>query len=108
MNVFEHTLPSKLRFPSPPFPIDGRFVDVTPDDVSSYLDAIRSGRSDVPDFLNDADGKYLEEFHYLSARAQQMLATFLAESWTSGMSKYAAQSPYNVRAFPYNVLEGNR
>ena len=107
MNVFEYTLPPKLRFPRPPFPIDGRFVAVTPDAVPMYLDAIRSWRSYVLEFLKDADGKYLEEFHYLSARAQQMLATFLAEAWTPGMSRYAAQSPYNMRAFPHDLLEGN-
>jgi len=107
MNVFEYALPPKLRFPKPPFPVDGRFVDVTPNAVSSYLDAIRSWRSHVLEFLKDADGKYVEEFHYLSARAQQMLATFFAESWTPGMSRDAAQSPYNLRAFPQDVLEGN-
>ena len=108
MNALEYTLPPELRFPKPPFPIDGRFVDATSDAVSGYLDAIRSWRSRVLEFLKDADGKCLEESHYLSARAQKELGTFLAESWTPGMSSHAAQSPYNMNAFPHDALEGNR
>jgi hypothetical protein len=107
MNVFEHIVPSELRFPRPPFRIDGGCVDAPANAISRYLDAIRSWRSHVIAFLNYAEGKCLEESHYLSPRAQRELATFLAESWTPGMSRYAAQSPYNIRAFPVEVLEGN-
>lgn len=107
MNVPEHALPRELRFPKPPFRIDGRLVDAMPDTVSSYLGAIRSWRLRVLDLLKDADGKYQEEFYYLSAKAQEVLATFLTKSQTRGTSRYAAQSPYNLCAFPQDLLEGN-
>ena len=34
-----------------------------------------------------------------------MLTMFLNTSWTPGMSSYADQSPYNLRAFPQGALE---
>ena len=105
MNAFEHLLHSELRFPQPPFRICGNFAGETRDGMSAYLESIRSWRLRVLEFLKAADGTYAEEFHYLSERAQRMLATFLDNSWTPGTSSYADQSPYNLKAFPQGALE---
>ena len=97
----------ELRFPKPPFRIDTSVVGPLPPDnaVSSYLDQIRSWRSAVLTFIDKPGEKLAPDAEGLTERAQKALATFLASNWSPGMTDYAAQSPYNISAFPASALE---
>lgn len=105
MKSLLYALPPDLCFPRPLFRIDGHYTQVNRDAVSSYLTTIRSWRLRALEVLRNAGAKELSEVHYLSPKAQEMFASFLACGWMPEMSKYAAQSTYNLRAFSPHVLE---
>src|SRR6266446_4324310 len=102
-----NALHTELRFPKPPFRIDRYLVELPPPDhaLASYLDQIRVWRSTVLEFLDKSGGGPVPEVEGLARRARMTLATFLASSWTQGVTQNAAQSPYNTRAFPGTALE---
>ncbi len=102
--------PAELRFPKPPFRMDRSLAESQLPDAAAegYLNDIRAWRLAVLEFVarpgtgpqSDPDG--------LSERARKALVTFLAESWSEATSLWAAQSPYNVSAFPISGLEADK
>jgi hypothetical protein len=100
-----NTLPTKLRFPRPPWRIDQSIVDSPPPvrALDSYLEELRLWRSAVLEFISDP--RPASEVGDLSERARVALGTFLAISWTEQMKHWSAQSPHNLVAFPANTLQ---
>jgi hypothetical protein len=105
MNAFDYRLPAELCFPKPLFRINEYLADVSADAAAGYVAAILSWRTRVLESLKKVSGKELSEAHYLSTRAQEMLAANLAASWEPEMTRYANQSPYNLHPFPLQLLE---
>jgi hypothetical protein len=98
-----------LRFPKPPLRIDRSLAESPPPDqtVRSYLNQIRSWRSRVLAFLGQLVLNTAPEAAGLSGRAIRALGTFLAANWPPETTQYAAQSPYNISAFPASALESH-
>lgn len=102
-----HTLPPELRFPKPPWRIDGSVLELPPSGhaVAGYLQELRSWRSAVLELLGKSAGKPDSEAGGLSERARKALDTFLASTWTEQTTQWAVQSPYNLGPFPASAEE---
>ena len=104
------TLPEQFHFPQPPFRIDRSLADSPPSDVAvaSYLHEVSLWRSAVLELTDDSIAASASEANWLSKRARDALATFLASSWSEHMRQWAVQTPYNWIAFPEHALEAGR
>ncbi len=100
------TLPASLHFPKPPFRIDRSFLESPPSVavVGGYLESVRKWRSAVLAFIGEPGIGPVPDMENLTERARDALFTFLACDWSRPTKGWAAQSPYNISAFPAHAL----
>jgi len=73
-------------------------------EVGDYLEAVRRWRLAVLRFLGDKEGNGSATEGGVSQRARDTFAVFLVSDWEGRTVNWAANSPYNLQAFPVKVL----